>query len=163
MHVRSLMLGLDEAVTSIGRLPMSEQNKILDRRFFEEAWNRGNYDVIDELVASDFIGHSPPNDDIPGAEGLKQYISTLREAFPDVRLTVEDQIAEGDRVVTRWTARGTHRGEFQGIPPTGKRAQVTGVTISRVANGKFVEGWTNWDTLGLLQQLGAVPALEQPG
>lgn len=134
---------------------MSEQNKMLDRRYLEEVWNRGNYDVIDQFVASDFVGHSPPSDEIPGADGIRQYVSTLRAAFPDVHITVEDQIAEGDRVVTRWTARGTHRGEFQGISPTGKQAQVTGVTISRVANGKFVEGWMNWNVLGLMQQIGA--------
>lgn len=139
---------------------MSEQNKILDRRFFEEVWNQGNYAVVDELTASDFVGHSFLGD-IHGPEGVKQYISTLHEAFPDVQMAVEDQIAEGDRVVTRWTARGTHRGEFQGVPPTGKQGIVTGISISLVANGKFVEGWTNWDVLGLLVQLGVVPTLEQ--
>ena len=136
---------------------MSAQLKQLDRRFYEEAWNRGNLDIVDEMVAGDFAGHSLPDADISGPEEMKQYIAGMREAFPDVKFTVEDQIAEGDMVVTRWTARATHRHAFQGIPPTGKRAEVSGISISRVATGKYVEGWTNWDALGLLQQLGAVP------
>ncbi len=85
----------------------------------------------------------------------------LLEAFPDSQLPVEDQIAEGDKVVTRWTCRATHTGEFQGMPPTGKYTTMTGTTIFRIANGKLVEGWTNADMLGLLQQLGAIPAPEQ--
>ena len=80
-----------------------------------------------------------------------------RSAFPDMQLTIEDQIAEGDKVVTRWTARGTHQGELMGIPPTGKQATVTGITVGRVANGKFVESWSNFDALGMMQQLGVVP------
>lgn len=141
---------------------MSEQNKKLVRRLIEEVWNRGNFAVADELVASDYVGHTQP-DETYGPEGYKQFFATLREAFPDLQFTVEDQIAEGDRVVTRWTARGTHQGEFQGIPPTGKQASVTGITVKRLANGKLVEGWTNADMLGLLQQLEAVPAPGQSG
>ena len=139
---------------------MSEQNKALDRRYFEAVWNQGNYEILDELVASDFVGHSPPNGDLPGPEGIRQYVAAMRAAFPDVHFTVEDQVAEGDRVVTRWQATGTQRGEFAGVPATGRRATVTGITISRVANGKFVEGWTNWDAFGLLVQLGAIPSAQ---
>ena len=139
---------------------MSEQNKALDRLYFEEVWNQGNYEILDELVARDFVGHSPPDGDLPGREGIRQYVSAMRAAFPDVHFTLEDQIAEGDRVVTRWRATGTQRGEFEGIPATGRQATVTGISISRVADGKFVEGWTNWDALGLLVQLGAIPATE---
>jgi steroid delta-isomerase-like uncharacterized protein len=138
---------------------MSQQNKMVERRLIEEVWNRGNYAVVDELVASDYLGHSSiPGDETHGREGYRQFYAALRQAFPDLYVTIEDQIAEGDRVVTRWTACGTHRGEFQGILPTGKQGTITGTTIHRLANGKVVECWTNADDLGLLAQLGAVPA-----
>jgi steroid delta-isomerase-like uncharacterized protein len=91
------------------------------------------------------------------------YVAALRDAFPDVHITIEDQVAEGDRVVTRWTARGTHTGAFQGIPPTGKRGSMTGIDINRFADGKVVECWTNADDLGLLQQLGVIPTPEIAG
>jgi steroid delta-isomerase-like uncharacterized protein len=138
----------------------TEQNKAMDRRVYEEVWNGGNLAVIDELVAANYVDHDQePPGALEGVEGLKQSVTMYRTAFPDVHFTVEDQIAEGDRVVTRWTARGTHQGAFMGIPPTGKQAMVTGISITRVASGKVVEGWTNFDALGLLQQLGAVPPL----
>ncbi len=134
----------------------TEENKAIDRRFTEEVWNRGNLAVVDELMSADYNGHDPM---MPaGSEGFKQYVLMYRSAFPDVHLTIEDQIAEGDTVVSRWTARGTHKGELMGIPPTGKQVTVTGMNIERVANGKLVEGWSNYDTLGMLQQLGVVPA-----
>ncbi|MGH2538835.1 MAG: ester cyclase [Candidatus Promineifilaceae bacterium] len=135
---------------------MSEQNKMLVRRDVQEVWNRGNYVLVDQLVASDYVGHQPRNE-ANGREGYKQFFVMLRAGFPDIHFTVDDQIAEGDKVVTRWTARATHKGQFQGIPPTGKRGEVTGTTIYRVANGKIVEGWTNVDDLGMLQQIGAIP------
>lgn len=135
---------------------MSERNKALMRRGIEEVWNQGDFDVADELIASDYVGHQPP-DEYHGPDGVKDFFGMLRRAFPDIHFTIEDQVAEGDRVVTRWTARATHQGEFQGIPPTGKSGTVTGITINRFADGKVVEGWTNLDTLGLLQQLGAIP------
>lgn len=141
---------------------MSDQNKALMRRGIEEVWSQGKFDILDELVASDFVGHMAPVDN-HGPEGVKQYFSTLRAAFPDLHFTIEDQIAEGDRVATRWTARATHKGEFQGVPPTGRQGVVTGITISRVADGKVVEGWTNLDELGLLQQLGVIPTPEPVG
>ena len=98
---------------------MSEQNKTLVRRVVEEVYNQGNLAVADELAASDLVVHQT-SQEIRGREGAKQYVAALRAAFPDLHMTIEDQIAEGDRVVTRWTARGTHTGEFHGIPPTGK-------------------------------------------
>jgi steroid delta-isomerase-like uncharacterized protein len=143
---------------------MSEQNKALVRRAIEEVWNRGNFAVVGELIASDFVGHvSLPIGEIHGPEGVKRYFATLREAFPDLHFTIEDQIAEGDRAVTRWTARGTHTGEFRGVPPTGKQVRVTGININRVADGKVVEGWLHLDELGLLQQLGVQPRPGQAG
>lgn len=140
---------------------MSDQNKQLMRRGIEEVWNGGNLAVVDELIASDYAGHHSGNE-ASGPQGVKQYFSGLRGAFPDIHFTIEDQIAEGDRVVTRWVARATHTGPFHGIPPTGKPGAVSGITINRVANGKVVEGWTNLDELGLMQQLGVIPAPEQP-
>jgi len=138
----------------------TEQHKAMDRRVYEEVWNEGSLDVIDELVAANYIDHDPnPTSTLEGLEGLKHSITMYRTAFPDVHFTVEDQIAEGDTVVTRWTARGTHQGPLMGIPPTGKQAMVTGISITRVASGKVVESWTNFDALGLLQQLGAVPSM----
>ena len=138
---------------------MSQENKLLMRRVVEEVWNRGNYAVLGELAANDIVIHIPP-DDVHGPAGIEQFWATLREAFPDMCFTIEAQVAEGDRVVTRWTARATHKGEFQGIPPTGKQVCVTGIDIDRIVNGKNVETWTNMDELGLLQQLGALPAPE---
>ena len=143
---------------------MSEANKALVRRLIDNVWDRGDFTLVTELIAADFLGHaSIPTDEAHGREGYRQYYSALRTAFPDLRATVEDQIAEGDRVVTRWTCRATHSGEFRGIPPTGSQGRVTGITIDRIADGKVVECWTNADELGLLQQLGVVPAPGQNG
>lgn len=140
---------------------MSEQNKKIVRRTFKEIWNHGNLAVVDERFSADYVGHSTP--EIHGPEGGKQFAAMMRSAFPDFHYTVEDEIAEGDRVVHRWTARGTHEGEFQGMPPTGKQVTITGISVYRVANGKLVEGWTDADMLGLLQQLGTVPRPEKVG
>ena len=140
---------------------MSEQNKALARRSIEEIWNQGKLAVIDELVASDATFHDPsvPGGKFTGPQGMKQFVQIYLGAFPDVRLTINDQIAEGEEVVTRWTATGTHNGELMGIAPTSKRATVTGVDIDRYQGGKVVEAWASYDMLGLLQQLGVVPTL----
>jgi steroid delta-isomerase-like uncharacterized protein len=144
------------------RSSMLETNKAISRRIVEEIFNEGRLEAADEIVTPDFIGHDPASPEpIIGPEGLKRNADGYRTAFPDVRLTIEDEIAEGDRVVTRWTARGTHQAELFGIPATGKQATVTGMTIDRIVDGRIVESWTNWDTLGLLQQLGALPAMAQ--
>jgi steroid delta-isomerase-like uncharacterized protein len=137
----------------------TEQLKAMDQRFYQEVWSQGNLDVLDELMAANFDDHDDPNptDTLEGLEYTKHTIMEYRSAFPDVLFMVEDQIAEGDMVVTRWTAHGTHKGVFRGIPPTGRHAMTTGISITRVASGKFVEGWTIFDTLGLLQQLGVIP------
>jgi steroid delta-isomerase-like uncharacterized protein len=137
----------------------SEQNKAIVRRAFEEPW-KGSLAVVDELVASDYIGHDPATPEpLRGPEGVKEFISTYRAAFPDARITVEQQLAEGDLVATRWSGRGTHEGELMGIEPTGKQVTVSGLTISRLEGGKIVEEFLNWDTFGMMQQLDAVPAL----
>jgi len=136
---------------------MSEQNKAIARRVFEEVWDRGNLAIADELVAADLVDHSAPPGMPAGREGFKQLVMMYRTAFPDVVMMVEDQVAEGDRVVTRWSGHGTHRGELMGIPPTGRQARVTGIGIDRIAGGKIVESWSNFDQFGMLQQLGVVP------
>ena len=137
---------------------MSESNKALLRRDLEEVWNQGNLDAIDELFAADVILHEAPPGALSGAEGVKQVVAGYRAAFPDLHFTIEDLIAEGDRVVNRWSLTGTHKGELMGIPPSGKQVTSTGISIVRIADGKIVEIWGASDQLGLMQQLGAVPS-----
>lgn len=141
----------------------AEDNLALTRRVFEEAWNKGNLDVLDEMYSTNYISHDPS---VPGGalnrDAFKQTIAMYRSAFPDVHFTIDEQYAVGDSmVVVRWTAVGTHTGPLQGMPATGKRSTVTGLTLARFANGKGVEDYTNWDTLGMLQQIGAIPAMAQ--
>ena len=136
---------------------MSEKNKALVRRGIDEVWNGGNRTAVDELVSADFVVHaSRPGNEIHGREGVAAYFASLRTAFPDLQFTVEDSIAEDDRVVTRWSARGTHRGEFQGIAPTDKPVTVNGIDIDRIAGDQVIECWMQLDELGLLQQLGVI-------
>lgn len=139
---------------------MSDANKALVRRAFVEIFNKGNLAVAEELFAASYVAHDPANPStVRGPDFVKQDATIYRTAFPDLQITIEEQIAEGDRVVTRWTARGTHRGELMGIAPTGKQMAITGISISRIAGGKGVEGWDNWDTLGMMQQLGVIPQM----
>ena len=139
---------------------MSVENKAIARRLLEEAFNSGNLDVVDELLAPEFVNYDAAlPEPTTGIDAAKASIGGYRAAFPDLRITLEQQVAEGELVATRWTARGTHQGELFGIAPTGKQATVTGITIDRIVGGRIVESWTNWDTLGLMQQLGVVPAL----
>jgi len=138
---------------------MSEQNKKLMRRMIEEVWNHENYALVDERVANDFIGHSPPLE-LHGPEGFKRFFAMLHKGFPDIHFSILDMFAEGDKAVSLWRFEGTHTGEFQSNPATGKHANVTGITIGRFANNKVIEGWTNWDALGLMQQLEIMPVLE---
>jgi len=139
---------------------MSENNKAIVRRLLEEFWNKGNLSLADELFAPNYEHHDASTPDFGrGPESEKKRATLYRTAFPDVRLTIEDIIAEGETVMTRWSCRGTHKGDLRGIAPTGKQINISGVTIARLANGKFAEGWVNWDALGLMQQLGVVPEL----
>jgi steroid delta-isomerase-like uncharacterized protein len=140
-------------------LMSTEDNKALVRRSFEEAWNTGNVDVFEEVIAPDYVLHDPSvPEDVVGIDGIKGFASMFLGAFPDLRFSVEDQVAEGEKVVTRWTSSATHEGELMGIAPTGNRTGVSGVTVSRVSGGKIAEDWNNWDTLGLMRQIGAVPS-----
>jgi steroid delta-isomerase-like uncharacterized protein len=138
---------------------MSKQNKAIARQVYE-VFASGDLDALDELISADAVDHDTqnPHRDIHGPEGSKRVISMYRAAFPDLRITVEDQIAEGDKVVTRWIAVGTHDGDLPGLPASGNKTNVTGIGIDRFEDGKIVEAWNNWDTLGMMQQLGAVPA-----
>jgi steroid delta-isomerase-like uncharacterized protein len=139
-----------------------EKNASGSKRIIEELFGGGNYDAAHELVSASAVGHDPAlPEPVNGPKGLIEAARGYRDAFPDLRMTADQSIAEGDYVATRWTGRGTHKGELFGIPATGKEATVTGISIDRWADGKIVESWTNWDTLGLLQQIGAVPAAMQ--
>ena len=122
---------------------MSEENKAIARRYLDEMWNKKNEAIRDELA-------NFPNRATAGI--------ALRAAFPDIEMTIEDQIAEGDKVVTRYTTRGTHKGEYEGIAPTDKQVTFTGTFIYRIEGGKIVERWTNWDRAGFLEQIGAIPS-----
>ena len=135
---------------------MSEENKTLARRSWELASQR-NPDALEEVYAPDVAWHEP-DQGVQGLEEVKQYYSKYLSAFPDLSFTVEDVIAEGDKVVTRWTVRGTHQGEIEEFgPPTGKQAELQGITIHRIEGGKIVEEWNRYDNLSLLQQLGLAP------
>ncbi len=140
---------------------MSEENKALVRRWFEDLFNAENLDVADEITAQDSVNHDPTLGDLPrGPEGDKQVVNLYHGAFPDANITVEEQVAEGDEVVTRWTGRGTHEGELMGVPPSGNRVEVSGMTLNRISGGKIAETWTNYDALGMMRQIGAIP---EPG
>ena len=139
---------------------MSETNKTVVRRLFEEVWNKGNLLVTDELFAPNYVHHDSSTPDVGrGPESEKKRATLYRTAFPDLRLTIEDIIAEGETVMARWSCRGTHKGDLSGIAPTGKQFTISGISIARIANGKMAEGWVNWDALGLMQQLGVVAEL----
>jgi steroid delta-isomerase-like uncharacterized protein len=139
---------------------VSEENKAILRRVTDEVFSQGNLDLVDELFAADYVLHDPgiPGGELRGPEDFKQrWVSMFRTAFPDLRLSVEDQVAEGDEVVTRYAGRGTHWGELMGIAPTGMEVSVGGIIISRVSGGRIEEEWNSFDALGMMQQLGVVP------
>ncbi len=139
---------------------MPEGNEAVVRRLIEEVLNRGQTGLLAELVAADHVGHDPLGDHY-GPEGLRIAVAEYRAAFPDLRVTVEDLVTEGDKVVHRFTLRGTHAGPFLGIPATGRAVAAAGIAIDRLTGGKVAESWVSLDALGLLRQLGAtdIPAL----
>ena len=140
----------------------TEENKALVRRWIEED-NRRNLAGVEELLARDYVWHGTGGFPDMDLAGLKQLETAFWTAFPDMHATVENLIAEGDKVAYRFTIRGTHQGEFMGVPATGKVVTVTGIYISRIAGGKVVEDWESFDALGLMQQLGAIPPMARAG
>jgi predicted ester cyclase len=137
----------------------AKENKALMRRFFKE-WNKGKtaaMAVIDELCATNIVLHSTSGEEIRGIKNYKQSMSDFFDAFPDFHWVLDDIIVEGEKVVTRYTMTGTQKGEFKGIPPTNKRVTLWAIWVDRVVGGKFVEEWGRMDTLGFMQQLGAIP------
>jgi steroid delta-isomerase-like uncharacterized protein len=137
---------------------MSDQNKTAVRRLFDELWNKGTLQVADEIIAPTYQHHDNSTPDFgKGPEGEKKRVNLYRNAFHDFRLNIDDLYTEGETVVARWSCRGVHKGELNGIAPTNKQFSITGVTIARFSNGKIVEGFVNWDALGLMRQLGVVP------
>jgi steroid delta-isomerase-like uncharacterized protein len=139
----------------------TEENKIRVRRLYEEVFNQKNPAAIDDYFAPDVIDHSLPPGVPGGIEGVKLTISLFLAAFPDLHITVEDLIAEGDKVVARWTLHGTHEGASLGMPPTGKQVTMPGISVVRLEGGKSAEQWVIHDQLGMLQQLGLAPAPAQ--
>jgi steroid delta-isomerase-like uncharacterized protein len=137
------------------------QNKTIARRFNEEVWGRGDQAVLEELLDPDFVDHDALPGQAPGREGHKQILAAFHSAFPDLNVTTEDIVTEGEKVVSRWTARGTHHGELLGIAPTGNGVTIKGIDVLRVAEGRIVERWSQFNSLEMMQQLGAVPMPEQ--
>jgi steroid delta-isomerase-like uncharacterized protein len=142
---------------------MSDENKKIARKVMEECWNKGRTEVVDEVMSAACRFHDPVFPSLTsGAENFKEHIRTCRNAFPDLKFAIEDTIAERNEVVMHWTARGTHRGPFLGMPATEKTAAVSGTTICRIDKGKIVEEWTDWNLLTLMEQLGLAGAASQP-
>lgn len=135
---------------------MSEQNKTLARRWFEDLFSRGNLDAANEILSAEFVDHLPREQE-RGIEELKHYVTIYRTAFPDIQDTVEELVAEADKVVVRWRSRGTHQGEFMGVAPTGRHVTFTGMRLFRIAENKIAESWVNIDERGLQEQLSTAP------
>jgi predicted ester cyclase len=143
---------------------VSDADRELVRRFFEEVWNKGNLAYIDEAYSPDFVLHAlwqnpslGGSRDASGPQAAKEVIGRWLEGFPDMHVTIEEQVAEGDTIVSRHFASATHTSEFRGIKPTHKLGKMSGITITRVHGGKIVEAWTLWDAVGMMQQLGVMP------
>ena len=138
----------------------AEESKAIVRRFWD-VWEEGNIDLVDELLAPDYVNHTPATPDQPtGPEGVKGVVAMFRSAIPNLRVVVEDMIAEGDKVAVRYTLEGTHEGELFGIPPTGQRLSIKSIAVERVSDGKIREHWRVTDSLDMMQQLGVIPAPE---
>ena len=140
----------------------AEENKAVVRRMLDELFNKGNLDFAAEIIAPDFVEHDPNMpEELHGPEEFKGYVATYRSAFSDIHIAVEDQVAEGDKVATRWMGTGTHDGELMGMAPTGRPVRVAGMDVSRITGGKIAESWSSYDMMGMMQQLGAIPAPEE--
>lgn len=140
----------------------TEVNKRISWRLQEEVFGQGKLELVEELLAPDYVSHAPGDPELSlGPEAIKDIVRAYHSAFPDINFTVEKQVAEGDMVVTRWTARGTHRGEFMGVAPSGRRIEVSGMSMDRISGGRIVENWNNWEALELKRQIGAIPDSER--
>ena len=138
----------------------AEESKATMRRYLG-VFEQGNIDLLDELLAPDYVNHSPATPDLPtGPEGVKAVVSMFRSAMPDLKVIIDDMIAEGDKVATRYTLEGTHESELFGVPPTGQRLSIESITVERVSDGKIQEHWRVTDELGMMQQLGVIPMPE---
>ena len=138
-----------------------EQNNAIAERFFDSVWNKGDFSVLDTLIAPDAVDHSTVGGKVKtgkGSASFRAIVSMFRRAMPDIRLTIEQEVYAGDKVVHRWTLVGTDTGGLLGLPPSGKQLTFTGTTVVRMREGMIVERWANVDELGLMQQLGLVPA-----
>lgn len=140
---------------------MSEEaNCTLVRRFIDEIFNAGNFDAADEILEPNYTHHDPTTQEFgSGIEGFKRLIAYYREAFPDLEITLDDQFAAGDRVVDRWTGRGTHEGELMGVPATGRPVTASGISIHRIEGDRIAETWNNYDAAGVLRQVGAITGI----
>jgi steroid delta-isomerase-like uncharacterized protein len=135
----------------------AQENKAIVQRFWK-VWEEGNIDLVDELLAADHVNHNPATPDQPaGAEGVREVVNMFRSAMPDLKVVIEDMIAEGDKVVVRYTLEGTHEGDLFGVPPTGRRLSIKSIAVERVSEGKLREHWRITDSLDMMQQLGVVP------
>lgn len=139
----------------------ADENKALVRRFLDEFFNQGNWALADELCASNFVNHDPAAPWATDRASMVHNFQVNHAGFPDSHTTAEDIIAEGDKVVKRWTFHGTHQGEWHGIPPTGKQVTLAGFSMYHISDGKIQDIWWGYDTLGLMQQLGVIPTPEQ--
>jgi steroid delta-isomerase-like uncharacterized protein len=140
-----------------------EENKTIARRFNEEVWGRGDEAALEELLDPDFVDHDALPGQSPDREGHRQILAAFRSALPDLKVTTEDVVVEGDKVVSRWTARGTHQGDLMGIAPTGNGVTIKGIDVLRVAEGRIAERWAQFNDLEVMQQLGAIPEQGQEG
>ena len=137
---------------------MSEANKALVRQIVEEIWNGKKHDQIDEFYAADFVNVDPSSPEVKNLEQFKQWVAEMDAGFPDEQVTIEDMVAEGDKVAKQWSAKSTHTGDFMGIPPTHKKTNMSGITIYRIVDGKVKECVWSYDTYGFMVQLGVIPS-----
>lgn len=138
---------------------MSSDNQSVVKRWWEELWNQGNLAVADQIVAPNFTDHDPASPWVPpGIDGCKTLVTGYRTVFPDIHFAIEQEVAAGDKVVSHWRCRGTHRAELMGIPATGKTIDVEGISILHLDHGKITHQTTIWDAFGMMRQLGALPA-----
>jgi steroid delta-isomerase-like uncharacterized protein len=141
-----------------------EDNKAVMRRYFNEIWNGRRLELLDDLIAADYVNHASPDPSLPsGAAGLKPVFESVLQTFPDIRFSIDDVVAEGEKVVTRWSMRATQRGEVMGMPACGKQVTLSGISIDRIVDGKITEHWRVQDDLSLAQQVGAFPGATQGG